>query len=202
MKDGVKITKGKKKFDDEGNEIHTYARFNSDANLFSIRIIDEAHKLSNRYSQQSRATRGFAGASVVLVTATPIKNELRDLGGLLDVLYQKVSPAMTGVANPTLDEIDALHKEFISRSYGSLLDIADKDLENFLVTLSPNNFRHIAGAHGTSEFDLQLSRELSHLTKMMDQTARFINMVDVHRESELDDQLKSATMGAHDGVTA
>lgn len=54
-------------------------------------IIDEAHRIKNEKSILARVVRCFATPRRILVTGTPLQNNLRELWALLNFLMPKVS---------------------------------------------------------------------------------------------------------------
>ena len=51
-------------------------------------VIDEAHRLKNEASTFSHTVRGFKTAFRLLLTGTPLQNNLHELWALLNTWYQ------------------------------------------------------------------------------------------------------------------
>ena len=61
-------------------------------------VLDEGHVIKNEASQISRALRGFNAEGTLLLTGTPLQNNLHELWALLNNLYPTVFPPATAAA--------------------------------------------------------------------------------------------------------
>ena len=61
-------------------------------------VLDEGHVIKNEASQISRALRGFNKEATLLLTGTPLQNNLHELWALLNNLYPTIFPPSTAAA--------------------------------------------------------------------------------------------------------
>ena len=61
-------------------------------------VLDEGHVIKNEESQVSRAVRGFHFENALLLTGTPLQNNLRELFALLNFLFPTVLPSSCAAA--------------------------------------------------------------------------------------------------------
>ena len=61
-------------------------------------VLDEGHVIKNEESQISRAVRGFHFENALLLTGTPLQNNLRELFALLNFLFPSVLPSSCAAA--------------------------------------------------------------------------------------------------------
>ena len=138
------------------------------SDTFSIVVIDEAHHIKNPKSLQTRALYKLTECRVILVTATPCINTIRDFGGFLRFMWKGVAERFEGkdIERPNQRSFVELRREFDQEHQGSLHSVPPERLQDFLSALDPENFRSLLG-NRASPLDMELSEDVLPLLLRM-----------------------------------
>ena len=84
--------------------------------LWNLIVLDEAQAIKNAGSTQTRSVKKLSGAGRIVLTGTPIENQLGDLWSLCDFC----SPGLLGTATQFKDFVKRLDKQQDANAYGAL----------------------------------------------------------------------------------
>ncbi|KAI6915262.1 hypothetical protein KC318_g84 [Hortaea werneckii] len=95
----------------------TRSKLNIDADMFGFAVADEAHRLKNPFSKQSGAV-GKLLCPVVMCTATPFINTVRDLSGLLEIVWSHIKQRFPHNFNAPTNQDFVKNYNTFSTKYG------------------------------------------------------------------------------------
>lgn len=115
--------------------------------MFGLRIVDEAHRIKNENSLQTEAIYRLQNVKTILASATPYKNFVRDLYGLLRFLYAHLRDVISEDEDPLSEgAYVSLRKSLVGQYDSDVFKVPDQKRRDYLRGLEPGRFRELCGA--------------------------------------------------------
>lgn len=136
--------------------------------LFSHRVVDEAQKVKNEDALQSRAIYMFNVASTILITATPYKNHVKDLYGLLRFMFQSIGDQIDDKEQCLrIRQYKQLRNELSTQYDNDFLKIPPEKMQRFAMAVNPYSFKKVLGTDKTTESSVNIAADVVPLISQM-----------------------------------
>ena len=155
--------------DKDDPEAVAHARLLIPRDLFSMLVLDEAHRAKNPDSLQATALYELLVAAIILCTATPFINSVRDFPGLLKFLFKAVRGRFPADYErlPDPAAFAALEETFVSDYDGNLANVPEEKHDTYLSALEPEAFKAQLKGNSSAPVNAEVSRNIVRLPMML-----------------------------------